>query len=319
MQNRRFVATYAAILLALNAAGLLAQEPVAQRYLIIHGDDAGMCHSANVGTIQSMEEGVVSSASIMVPCPWFPEMAKYAREHPEKEFGVHLTLTSEWKHYRWGPVASRDKVSSLLDEQGFMWARVEDVARHAKLEEVEIELRAQIDRAIRFGVPITHLDTHMGSMAARADLLELYVKLGIEYDQPVLIPREMSREERAEYPDLAEGAETLFGMLAKRRLPMIDRLATIKTDREFEAKKAAYLRWFEDLKPGVTQIILHCSIDGAEAEAVTGSHVNRDTDRRVFSDPEIAAKLDECGIRVIGWRQLREISRGEGARGAGDR
>ena len=319
MQNRPTVSTCAAILFALSAAGLLAEEPAAPRYLIIHGDDAGMCHSANVGTIESMEEGVVSSASIMVPCAWFPEMAEYARKHPEKDLGVHLTLTSEWKYYRWGPVASRDKVSSLLDEQGFMWARVSDVAEHAKIEEVEIELRAQIDRAIEFGVPLTHLDTHMGSMAARADLLELYVKLGIEYDLPVLIPREMSRAERAEYPDLAEGAETLFGTLAKRGLPMIDRLATVEADREFDLKKATYLRWFEDLEPGVTQLILHCSIDGPEAAAVTGSHVNRDTDRRVFSDPEIAAKLKRCGIRVIGWRELREIGRGQAAGAAGDR
>lgn len=307
MQKRRSASICAAILLVLGAAGLPAEGPSAPRYLIIHGDDAGMCHSANVGTIEGMEKGVVSSASIMVPCPWFPEMADYARTHPEKDLGVHLTLTSEWKYYRWGPVASRDKVSSLLDEQGFMWARVSDVAEHAKIEEVEIELRAQIDRAIEFGVPITHLDTHMGSMVARPDLLKLYVKLGIEYDLPVLIPRQMSREERAEYPDLAKGADKLCEMLAQRRLPMIDRLATVEPDREFEAKKATYLRWFEDLDPGVTQLILHCSIDGPEASAVTGSHVNRDTDRRVFTDPEIAAKLKRCGIRVIGWRELREI------------
>ncbi len=292
---------------------------MAQRYLIIHGDDAGMCHSANLGTIEAMEKGVVSSASIMVPCPWFPEMASYAKGHPEMDLGVHLTLTSEWKFYRWGPVASRDKVPSLLDEQGFMWARVSDVAKHAKIEEVEIELRAQIDRAIEFGVPLTHLDTHMGSMAARIDLLALYVKLGLEYDLPVLIPHEMRPEEKAEYPGLEKGAEILFGMLAKRGLPVIDRLATIDPEREFEAKKAAYLRWFEGLEPGVTQLILHCSIDGPEASAVTGSHVNRDTDRRVFTDPEIAAKLKQCGIRVIGWRELREIQRGEGSRAAGDR
>ena len=319
MCERRLVCVYAAIFLVSSVAGVLAEEPAGRRYLIIHGDDAGMCHSANVATIEGMEKGVVSSASIMVPCPWFPEMAKYAREHPEQDFGIHLTLTSEWKHYRWGPVASRDRVPSLLDEQGFMWARVSDVAQHAKLDEVEIELRAQIERAIEFGVPITHLDTHMGSMAARADLLKLYVKLGIEYDRPILVPREMSPKAKEEYPDLVEEADTLFGALAEHRLPVIDYLPTIGTGPKFEAKKAVYLHWFEDLEPGVTQIIIHCGVDGPELEAVTGSHLNRDTDRRVFTDPEIAAKLDRCGIRVIGWREFREISRRESVRAAGDR
>jgi len=312
VHERRLATVYAAILFVSSVTGMLAEEPAGGRYLIIHADDAGMCHSHNVATIEAMEKGVVSSASIMVPCAWFPEMADHARKHPEQDFGIHLTLTSEWKHYRWGPVAPKDKVPSLLDEQGFMWARVADVARHAKLDEVEIELRAQIDRAIQFGVPITHLDTHMGSMAARADLLKLYVKLGIEYDRPIMVPREMSRADREEYPDLTEGAEAMFGALAKYGLPVIDYLPTVETGPEFEVKKAVYLRWFEDLKPGVTQLIIHCGVDGPELEAVTGSHANRDTDRRVFTDPDVAAKLDRCGIRVIGWRELRKISRGEG-------
>jgi chitin disaccharide deacetylase len=318
MSGQPSISVYATVFLLSSVAGLSAQEPTGPRYLIIHADDAGMCHSHNVATIEAMEKGVVSSASIMVPCAWFPEMADYAKKHPERDFGVHLTLTSEWKHYRWGPVAPRGKVPSLLDEQGFMWARVSDVARHAKLDEVEIELRAQIDRAIAFGVPITHLDTHMGSMAARGDLLKLYVKLGLEYDQPIMVPRQMSQADKEEYADVTEQAEAMFAALAKRGLPVIDYLPTVPTGSEFEAKKAVYLRWFEELKPGVTQLILHCGVDGPELSAVTGSHANRDTDRRVFCDPDIAAKLDECGIRVIGWKELREINQRKSRRAAGN-
>ena len=290
-------------------AETMAQESDSTRYLIIHGDDAGMSHSANMGTIDAMEKGIVSSASIMVPCPWFVEIAEYAREHPERDFGIHLTLNCEWRKYRWGPVASRDKVPSLLDAEGYMWSSTRDVAEHVKLEEAAIELRAQIDRAKKFGVPITHLDTHMGAVLSRPDLMALYVQLGVEYDVPVLFLRMLDEDTAREYPALAEGGRKALQLLTEHNLPLLDQLAQIYGDQPGTTRREAYLDVLRKLKPGVSQLIIHCGYDDAELRAITSSASRRDEDRRVFSDPDVIQLAKDQQIQIIGWKQLREKNR----------
>jgi chitin disaccharide deacetylase len=286
-----------------------AEPTPGTRYLIIHGDDAGMSHSANMGTIDAMEKGIVSSASIMVPCPWFLEIAEYARAHPERDFGVHLTLNCEWKHYRWGTVASRDKVPSLLDPDGYMWSSVEQVAKNARAEEVEIELRAQVDRAKQFQIPITHLDTHMGSVLARPDIVRVYAKLALEYDIPILFLGTVDEALAKEYPALVEGATALVAGLRQRNLPLLDNLAQIYGDEQNQPRRDAYLETLRNLKPGVSQLIIHCGYDDAELRAITNSAPRRDEDRRVFSDPEVMQFIRDQGIQVIGWKQFREMQK----------
>src|SRR5713226_4590491 len=155
------------------------------KLLIVNGDDVGMCHAANLGTIECLEHGLMRCATIMVPCPWFPEIAAYAKAHPDKDFGIHLCHTSEWGKYRWGPVAEREKVPGLIDEQGYLWRDVPDVYAHATPQEALLEGRAQIRRALAAGIDVTHLDSHMGTLQLNPQYIEIYLQLAAEFNLPV--------------------------------------------------------------------------------------------------------------------------------------
>lgn len=291
--------------------GLGAEEITdGKRYLIIHADDAGMSHSVNRATIDAMENGCVTSASIMVPCPWFSEFADYARQHPEKDFGIHLTLNAEWQHYRWGPVAGRDRVPSLVDENGFLWDNVAQVRDHVKVEEAEIELRAQIERAQKFGVKLSHLDPHMGAALSRPDLAKLYVKLGVEYSLPVLFVRPTETNGLArQYPEVIR----LVPELTQLGFPILDELYQFYEHGSLEQRREKYLRTLKSLPVGTTELIIHCGHLDSELQAITDSASIRDTDRQVFSDPEVCAAIKRLGIELISWRQFRELQQQKAA------
>ena len=160
------------------------------KLLIVHADDLGMSHSVNLATIKGFESGLVNSGSIMVPCPWFSEIAAYARANPQADLGLHLTLTSEWTSFRWGPVTSKDRVSSLLDKNGYFHLTEVDAATKADVKEVEAEIRAQVERARAFGIQPTHLDSHMGTLYQSKELFEVFLKVAREYKLPVRVARE---------------------------------------------------------------------------------------------------------------------------------
>ena len=286
-------------------SGVDASSPT-KRFLIVHSDDAGMSHSVNRATIDGMEKGFVSSCSIMVPCPWFPEFAEWAKQHPEKDFGIHLTLNSEFDKYRWGPVAGHEKVPTLVDKDGYLHGSKEEVIAQARPAEVEIELRAQIDRALQAGIKLSHLDTHMGTVVSTGDMLEIYVRLGLEYDLPVMIIRHLDPILVQGYPDLAKKNSQYIQALEAKNLPALDYLYQFYEGKDHDARQDRYLKTFRELKPGVTQMIIHCGYDNAELQGITGSHFLRDDDRRIFSDDAVKKQIDEMGVEIISWRQLRE-------------
>ncbi|HEX3725923.1 MAG TPA: polysaccharide deacetylase family protein [Pirellulales bacterium] len=290
------------------AAAAAADEPSGQRYVIIHGDDAGMSHSVNMATIQAMEQGIVSSASIMVPCPWFKEIAAYAKAHPDKDFGVHLTLNCEWHTYRWSSVAPRETVPTLIDAEGYLVGGVPEIVAHAKASEVETELRAQVKRALEFGVPVTHLDTHMGAVVSRPDLVEVYVKLGVEFNVPVFFIRGLNVGVAALNPEIRARGVELLKVLDEHHLPVLDYYTQYYSGESYETKKKMYLRAIEKMKPGVQYLIIHCGYNNEELQAITSSSQIRDNDRRIFTDPELIDAVKKSGVEVVTWKQVREMN-----------
>ncbi|HZD93123.1 MAG TPA: polysaccharide deacetylase family protein, partial [Candidatus Sulfotelmatobacter sp.] len=157
------------------------------RLLIIHADDLGMSHSVNRATFEALEKGWITSSSILVPCPWFPEVVRFAQTHPNADLGIHLALNSEWTDYRWAPLSAKEKVPSLLDEQGYLVNDETIVARQAKPSEAGMELQAQIERASKAGIHISHLDTHMTALVGSLDLFQQYQAMGAKYALPILV------------------------------------------------------------------------------------------------------------------------------------
>src|SRR5438105_11603517 len=162
--------------------------PASAKLLIIHADDLGMAHSVNRATLEALEKGWVTSASVMVPCPWFPEVVRWGKAHPQADLGIHLTLDSEWTSFRWRPISGPSEVPSLLDSDGYL--PLDPELLHGTLPEIEREARAQIERARSFGITITHLDSHMLALTSKPDYFRLYLQLGHDYKVPIRLARE---------------------------------------------------------------------------------------------------------------------------------
>lgn len=269
--------------------------PASARLLVIHADDLGMNHSVNRATFDALEKGWITSSSILVPCPWFPEVAKWAREHPNADVGVHQALNSEWTSFRWGPVSPKDKVLSLLDADGYLPLDTPDVKQNAKPSEVETELRAQIDRAQSAGIHVTHLDTHMGALFESADLYQVYQKMGHSYGLPILQARAGSHAPVGTSPPAGE-------VLVEK---------VIEIDPGIDAKdwSSWYRKQLEPLGPGVYQVIVHLAYDDEEMRGATYDHPDwgaawRQHDLDMVKSAEFRQFLKEQGFVLVTWKEL---------------
>ncbi len=274
--------------------------PADSKLLIIHADDLGMAHSVNGATFEALEKGWITSASMMVPCPWFPEAAEFARTHPQFDIGLHLTLTSEWKDYRWRPV-SEQPLHTLVDKQGYLPHSVAALAAQADPKEVEQEIRAQVEKARQAGVNFTHLDSHMGALFEKPELYEVYQQVAHDYG----------------VPNLLAGKGSPHGKLHGRHSleVAVDELVVSKDIqmRPYHSRQKwlqVYERMLKPLPPGgIYQLIVHLGYDDAELQAITAGHPHwgarwRQSDLEVVSSQEFQKFVRDNHFILVTWRDL---------------
>lgn len=272
--------------------------PADTKLLILHADDLGVAHSVNAASFDALDKGTVSSASIMMPTPWVTEVATYARQHPNADLGLHLTLTSEWLTYRWGSVESKDKVPSLLDSTGTFPSEVAPVVARAKPAEVERELRAQVERAMALGIRPTHLDSHMGTLFTTPELIATYVKVAHDYRLPFLAMN-------------TTPAGTPMALSPKD--VVVDAVVIAGPEVPRDQWKTFYLNAITNLKPGLTEMIVHLGHDDAELQAVTVDHEPygsawRQRDYDVVTSPEFRKALQDNKVRLVTYRELQKLT-----------
>lgn len=297
---------------AQNTAELLGYCSEA-RLLIVNADDFGMCRAENAATQELLVDGYITSATVMVPCPWFVEVAQFCKAHPELDVGIHLTLTAEWKNYKWGSVVSSNLVKSLLTPNGYFPDDVSWVESHAQPDDVERELRAQIDRAIQFGIRPTHIDNHMGSvygLVTGRHFLDVIFKLSAEYQLPFRLPRQLSDKYKTTLPpERIEMINGLVDELVRKGFVLQDYLETVEHGDDYGSTVEVYYQLFRNLKPGVTELYIHAAKPTEEMKAISNVWYHRDWDYRLFMHPDSKKYLDELGIKLIGWRELQDLQK----------
>jgi predicted glycoside hydrolase/deacetylase ChbG (UPF0249 family) len=266
------------------------------KYLIVHADDLGMAHSVNEATFAAFEQGAITSASVMVPCAWFPEASEYARKHPEIDLGLHLTLTSEWKSYRWSSVAPTEMVRSLHDPDGYFWNSSTAVAKMGDPEEVELELSHQLMRAVRMGIQPSHIDSHMFSLLMKPSLFAAYVRLGRKHKIPFLSVRDSETNLHA-------------SAILKADDIVLNTLFLASPGTRPENWKDAYAQQIRSLKPGLNQLTVHLGFPDSELVAMTANRSDWDAawrlrDFQFVTSTYFKELIEENEIHLTSWKDL---------------
>ncbi len=285
--------------------------PADARLVILHADDVGMCHGANVAFLDCFAAGMLKTGSVMLPCPWSQEILQRSLADPSLDLGVHLTLNSEYMGYRWGPLSTRDVASGLIDGQGYFWHRPHMLLEHLNVEAATREMQAQVAYAQEAGMDFTHIDAHMGA-AQSAPLFEAYIELGFAAQVPVLLCRQM--DDYVHMLGVASVGESRYleavASAEARGMPLVD---TFRITPGYDAtgeggQQRFYEKVLRELPSGVTYFSLHPNAPG-EIEVLTPKAHWHTLEHRYFQSQDLRDLLDAEGIIPIGYREICAVMR----------
>lgn len=268
-----------------------------KKYLMIHADDAGLSWAENKATQQGMINGSISSTSLMVPCPWYFDMAKFCLSNPELDYGIHLTLTGEWKNYPFKPCAAPSKVSSLVNENGYLYPKRDLIKKNAKADEVYIELKTQIEIVLNMGLKPSHLDSHMFTLGLRQDLIDIYIKLGKEYKLPIFLSKKLIKLVGEDPNKFVLPESTCFESVFMGSYDI------------FQSKGLFnfYDNVIDELAEGISFLLIHPALKTDEMDQIALDHPNfgsdwRSKDYSYFTSEKCKKKLKENSIELINWK-----------------
>lgn len=276
-----------------------------ERYLIVNADDFGLNHATNQAIEELFDAGRITSTTLMPCAPWAVDGILRAKANPRMNVGLHLTLTAEWRGVKWGPV-SRRPVPSLLDDNGYFYARCADLLKKATAEDVVAEMDAQLDWMLKFGYKPTHMDNHMGSVYGieGPTYLPQVFALCAKHGLPFRFPRDaggmsLPPEAAATLPQIT-GLADVLGVKILSALVSFPRRIT--AEDTYESVKAGYIGVIRALKPGVNEIYMHPAKESDEMKATTPAWIMREWERRVLLDTDFAKAIASEGVILTTWK-----------------
>ncbi len=281
--------------------------PKGRKVIMLHADDVGMCEEANIATEYYLKNDYIQSAAIMVPCPNADYFIEWAIANPKKDVGLHLTLTSEWRDHRWSTIADSMEVPGLIDQDGMMWHHVPDVVEHASADEVEKEIRAQIDKSLKMGLQPSHIDTHMGTLYGDKEYIKRFYKVAQEYGIPANVidlsdPLVVEGFREEGYPMDDE----IVALTASYTLPKLDGFTSAPNGESYDDKIIKFKELITSIEPGLTEIIFHPSVESEKLKTIAYSWQQRIWEAKMFADKDLIEFLEEEEIIFTNWTDIME-------------